>query len=127
MTSSDERLRVLKLIEDGKISASEAVSMLDAASKPENETGQSTVVANEPPRYIHVLVTDMDSGKARVNIRMPINLVNTGIKMGAHLSTEINVLDTNQINDYIKRGITGQVLDVMDDDEGERVQIFLEK
>ncbi|MPM65984.1 hypothetical protein SDC9_112888 [bioreactor metagenome] len=127
MTSSDERLRVLKLIEEGKISASEAVSMLDAASKPENETGQSTVVANEPPRYIHVLVTDMDSGKARVNIRMPINLVNTGIKMGAHLSTEINVLDTNQINDYIKRGITGQVLDVMDDDEGERVQIFLEK
>ncbi|MEA5078208.1 MAG: hypothetical protein VB013_06520 [Anaerolineaceae bacterium] len=127
MTSSDERLRVLKLIEEGKISASEAVSMLDAASKPENETGESTVVANEPPRYIHVLVTDMDSGKARVNIRMPINLVNTGIKMGAHLSTEINVLDTNQINDYIKRGVTGQVLDVMDDDEGERVQIFLEK
>lgn len=127
MTSSDERLRVLKLIEEGKISASEAVSMLDAASNPANETGQRTAVANEPPRYIHVLVTDIDSGKARVNIRMPINLLNTGIKMGAHLPTEINALNTNQINDSIQRGITGQVLDVMDDDEGERVQIFLEK
>ena len=127
MSSSDERLRVLKLIEEGKISASDAVSMLDAASNPAKEAGQSTTVSSEPPRYIHVLVTDLDTGKARVNIRMPINLVNTGIKMGAHLSTEINVLDTNQINDYIKRGITGQVLDVVDDDEGERVQIFLEK
>jgi len=101
--------------------------MLDAASNPANDPGQSTAVSSEPARYVHILVTDLDTGKARVNIRMPINLVNTGIKMGAHLSTEINVLDTNQINDYIKRGITGQVLDVMDDDEGERVQIFLEK
>ena len=127
MSSSDERLQVLKLIEEGKISASEAVSMLDAASNLANDPGQSTDVSSEPARYVHILVTDLDTGKARVNIRMPINLVNTGIKMGAHLSTEINVLDTNQINDYIKRGITGQVLDVMDDDEGERVQIFLEK
>ena len=87
MSSSNERLQVLKLIEEGKISASEAVSMLDAASNLANDPGQSTDVSSEPARYVHILVTDLDTGKARVNIRMPINLVNTGIKMGAHLST----------------------------------------
>ena len=126
MTTTEERMRVLKLIEEGKISAAEAVSMLDAAANPDKDQGQSATVSNQPVRYIHVIVTDIESGKSRVNIRMPANLVTTGIKMGAHLSTEINVLDTQQIKDYIKRGVTGQVLDVLDDDEGERVQIFLE-
>lgn len=126
MTTTEERMRVLKLIEEGKISAAEAVSMLDAAANPDKDQGQSAAVSNQPVRYIHVIVTDIESGKSRVNIRMPANLVTTGIKMGAHLSTEVNVLDTQQIKDYIKRGVTGQVLDVLDDDEGERVQIFLE-
>lgn len=127
MTTSEERLRVLKLVEEGKISAAEAVSMLDAAANPGKDQGHAQTVSNEPARWIHVLVTDLDTGKARVNIRMPVNLVNTGIKMGAHLSTEVNVLDVQQINEYVKNGVTGQVLDVLDDDEGERVQIFLEQ
>lgn len=127
MTTSEDRLRVLKLIEEGKITAAEAVSMLDASANPGKDRGEAQPVSSEPARWIHVLVTDIDSGKARVNIRLPINLVNTGINMGAHLSTEINVLDTQQIKDYIKRGVTGQVLDVVDDEEGERVQIFLEQ
>jgi hypothetical protein len=126
MASPEERLRVLKLIEEGKISASEACCMLDAAANPNKDQAEAQAISSQPVRWIRVVVTDMDTGKTRVNVRMPVNLVNTGIKMGAHLSTEINVLDTQQINDYIKRGITGQVLDVLDDDEGERVQIFLE-
>lgn len=101
--------------------------MLDAAANPGKDQGHAQTVSNEPARWIHVLVTDLDTGKARVNIRMPVNLVNTGIKMGAHLSTEVNVLDVQQINEYVKNGVTGQVLDVLDDDEGERVQIFLEQ
>jgi hypothetical protein len=80
----------------------------------------------QAPRWIRVLVTDTDTGKARVNVRLPVNLVNTGIKMGAHLSSEIDVLDMQQINDFIKRGVTGQVLDVFDDEDSERVEIFLE-
>ncbi len=127
MATPEERLRVLKMIEEGKISASEACCMLEPASKPESEQPELQTISGQPARWIRVVVTDLDSGKARVNIRIPVNLINTGIKMGAHLSTEINVLDTQQINDYIKRGITGQVLDVIDDDENERVQIFLEQ
>jgi len=127
MTVSDERLRVLKMIEDGEISASDGIRMLDDVASPSEPQKTETRVENsQAARWIHVMVTDSYTGKARVNVRLPVNLINTGIKMGAHLSTEVDMLDMQQINDYIRRGVTGQVLDVLDDEEGERVQIFLE-
>ena len=127
MTTSEDRLRVLKMIEEGKISASEGIRMLEAVDAPSTTSSpETTTTQTQGPRWIRVLVTDTYTGKARVNVRLPVNLVNTGIKMGAHLSTEVDGMDMQQINDFIKRGVTGQVLDVMDDEEGERVEIFLE-
>lgn len=127
MVTSADRLRVLKMIEEGKISASDGIRMLDTVEAPSTVNSEvQAAVQTQAPRWIRVLVTDTDTGKARVNVRLPVNLVNTGIKMGAHLSSEVDALDMQQINDFIKRGVTGQVLDVFDDEDSERVEIFLE-
>lgn len=126
MIAPDERLRVLQMIEDGKISAADGAHMLcceedlNSAAKPEENTGTPA------PRWIRVMVTDLASGKTRVNVKLPVNLVSTGLKMGAHLSVDLNELNMQQINESIKRGVTGQVMEVVDDDEGEKVEIYLE-
>ena len=127
MNNSEDRLRVLKLISDGKISAAEGAGMLDGVDKA--AVPGTTAAVSEPgqgPRWIRVLITDTGSGKARVNVKLPVNLVSTGIKMGAHLSSDMEELNNQQINEYIKRGITGQVMEIVDDEEGEKVEIFLE-
>jgi hypothetical protein len=113
------------MIEEGKISAAEGARML--GNEPCNQPGCEDVSnSGSEPRWIRVLVTDVDSGKTRVNVRLPVNLMSTGVKMGAHLSADMQELNMQQINDFVKRGITGQVMEVVDDDEGEKVAIYLE-
>lgn len=126
MPEEKERIRILQMIEDGKISAEEGARMLAGEDGGHFGIPAPLEVTGQPPRWIHVLVTDLDTGKARVNVRLPVNLISTGIKMGAHLSSEMQELNIQQINDYVKKGITGKVMEVMDDDDGEKVAIFLE-
>ena len=125
MADPSERLRVLQMIQEGKISAAEGARMLgeEPCGQPDCEDAGSS--GNEP-RWIRVLVTDVDSGKTRVNVRLPVNLMSTGVKMGAHFSADMQELNMQQINDFVKRGVTGQVMEVVDDDEGEKVAIYLE-
>jgi hypothetical protein len=113
------------MIQEGKISAAEGVRML--GSEPCGQPGCKDVSSSgNEPRWIRVLVTDVDSGKTRVNVRLPVNLVSTGVKMGAHLSADMQELNMQKINDYVKRGVTGQVMEVVDEDEGEKLSIYLE-
>ena len=44
---------------------------------------------------MRVRVTDTDTGKTRVNIRLPLNLVGSGIKMGMRFVPEVDGLDPN--------------------------------
>jgi hypothetical protein len=114
------------MIEDGKISAAEGARLLGTGGEINLDEQSSLKEDGSTPRWIRVLVTDIDTGKARVNVKLPVNLISTGIKMGAHLSADLPELNIQQINEYVKRGITGQVMEVVDDDEGEKVAIYLE-
>ena len=124
MTTADERVHILKMIGEGKISPSEGIRLLElGVSEPQSQPAEKTAKA---PSWLHVQVTDISTGKVRVNVRLPVNLINAGLKMGAKLSTEIENMDMSQIAEYIRSGYTGPVLDVLVEDEEEHVQIFLE-
>jgi hypothetical protein len=124
MTSSADRIRILKMIEEGKITAEEGVRLLDQGEGESTEPVSSS--SGGTPRWLHVIVTDTHTGKARVNVRLPVNLVNAGMKLGARLSSEVDNLDMNQIGDYIRSGYIGPVADVLNDEDDEHVQVFLE-
>ncbi len=126
MNNSEDRLRVLKLISEGKITVAEGARMLNGVEKTGTPVTTAVSEPGQGPRWIRVLITDTGSGKTRVNVKLPVNLVSTGIKMGAHLSSDKEELNNQQINEYIKRGITGQVMEIVDDEKGEKVEIFLE-
>ena len=75
---------------------------------------------------LRVRVTDTNTGRTRVNIRVPTSLVGAGLKMGMRLSPEIEGLDTEQIMQFIEAGTVGKIIDVTDDKDGEQVEVFLE-
>ena len=77
-------------------------------------------------KWLHVRVTDTNTGKVRVNVRLPINVVSAGLKMGAKFSPEVEGLDMNQLMGFIQSGETGQIADVFDQDDGEHVEVFIE-
>jgi hypothetical protein len=133
MVSIEERVQILKMVQEGKISAEEAAELMEEmeGAKSGGVENASTAVS-EPqslgrkPRWLRVRVTDTDSGRPRVNVRLPISMVNIGLKMGTRFSPEIEGLDTDQLMKLIESGEVGQIVDVMDDKDGEHVEVFLE-
>lgn len=130
MATSEERMRVLKMIQEGKISAEEGLKLLETLEEAAKPVGGRGAGSQTPPpggpKWIHIRVTDTNSNKSRVNIRLPVSLLNTGAKMGARFSPEVEGLDMNQLMQLIKSGEMGQVVDLYDDEDGEHVEVFLE-
>jgi len=128
MTSSEERMRILKMIQDGVISAEDGIRLLDSIEQSgKRETEKSpTEDTVRTARYFRVRVTDTNTGKARINVRLPVSVLNAGMKMGARFSTEIQGLDTNELMAFIREGTIGKIVDVYDEKDGEHVEVFLE-
>ena len=126
MASTEERMQILKMIEEGKISASEGAELLRALDQegagPKNEPLKGATA----PRWFRVRVTDTETGKNKVNVNIPMGLVNVGIKMGARFAPEIEDVDFDELMGLVRSGAQGKVIDVIDSEEGERVEIFVE-
>lgn len=131
MATEAERLKILKMLEDGKISAEDAAKLLktletvDKSSKTSADGG-STSSTPSGGRWFRVRVTDIETGKPRVNIRMPVSVVRSGLKMGAHFSPNVEGMNINRLSEIIESGEIGQVVDVFDEEDGEHVEVFIE-
>jgi hypothetical protein len=131
MATEAERLKVLKMLEDGKISAEDAAKLLKTLDDVDNKSQKNPFDSTTTPtsssgRWFRVRVTDIESGKPRVNIRMPVSVVKSGLKMGAHFSPNIEDMDLKRLSEVIESGEIGQVVDVYDDEDGEHVEVFIE-
>ena len=131
MASTEERMRILMMIQEGKISAAEGARLIEALDDLSEPTTQkppspSSVTSGKKPRYLHVLITDTDTGKARVNVRLPVSLINSGMRLGARFAPEIEGLSMEDLNAWLNSGEVGQIVDVFDYDDGEHVEVFLE-
>ena len=128
MATTEERLRILKMVQAGKISAEDAANLISDLGERKNVPPPTTLPqpAARNARWFRVKVTDMASGKTRVNVRLPIGLIDAGMKMGAHFSPEIQGLDTGQLRELINSGEMGKIIDVFDQEDSEHVEIYVE-
>lgn len=126
MATSEERMQILKMIEAGTISASEGAELLRALEQDKNSQPSTPLKGASEPRWFRVRVTDTKTGKNKVNVNIPMGLVNVGMKMGARFSPELEGMDFDEITELVKSGSQGKVMDVFDEEEGERVEIFIE-
>jgi len=122
MTTTEERMQILKMIEAGQITAEEGAKLLEALRKGERKPPSGT----GPARWFRVRVTDLVTGRTRVNVNIPMALVNMGLKVGARFAPEIEGINLEEITEAIKSGAMGKIIDVEDEEDGERVEIFIE-
>ncbi|MBC8450154.1 MAG: hypothetical protein H8D78_20675 [Chloroflexi bacterium] len=121
----EERLRVLKMIEEGTITAEQGAQLLQALQgKGGQEEKEAPSGRGKPPRRLRIRVTDLKSGQHKVNINMPWGLVNVGAKMGARFAPE--GIDLEELMAAIDGGAEGKIIDVVDEEDNERVEIFVE-
>lgn len=127
MATTEERLQILKMIEEGKINAAEGAELLRALdTKGDKPHTPEPLKGASAPRWFRVRVTDVNTGRNKVNINIPMGLVNVGIKMGARFAPEIEGERLESILEAVRSGQHGKVMDITDDEDGERVEIFVE-
>jgi hypothetical protein len=123
MASVEERMKILKMIEEGKVSAEEGAKLLSALTSTNRPMG---ALSASGAKWLRVRVTDVASGRSKATVQIPISLMEAGMKIGAHFAPEIDGVNMDQLMDALRLGTTGKIIDVVDDEDGEHVEIFVE-
>lgn len=137
----EDRKRILDLLAAGKINVDEAERLIAAlgGSGPAAEAAP----ARKAPKYLRVVVNSsggFDEGPAKVNIRIPMQLLRAGVRLGALIPaqarSEVNralreqgiPLDLSQIKPDNLESLIEQLGDFnVDVDSGEAtVRVFCE-
>lgn len=127
MATTEERMQILGMVAEGKISAEEGAKLLAALEvEPKKREARATSEQPSAPRWFRVRVTDLETGRNKVNVNLPMSLVDVGTRMGARFAPELSELDFTQIIEQIKSGTQGKIVEVEDAEDGERVEIYVE-
>ena len=124
MATPDERMKILKMLEGGKLSAEEAARLLRALSKGSSETRPAA--QDGESKWMRIRVTDLDGDRAAVNVNLPMRLVNVALRLGAQFIPEDEDIDLEELAEALKAGLTGKIVDVIDEEEGRQVEIYVE-
>lgn len=119
---TDERLQILRMVEQGKVSANEAVKLLEALGddkRPPSRSGRRN-------RFIRVKV--MDGAKTRVNVNVPLELARIALRFIPKESLQVqgvgDGLDVEELVRQLEEGFQGKLVDV--EDGGTRVEVVVE-
>jgi hypothetical protein len=128
MATPEERMQILKMIEAKQITAEEGAKLLAAlGEKDRNESPRPQPSPSTSGKWFRVRVTDLRTGRRKVNVNIPLGLVDVGMKMGAKFAPAgVEGLDMEKIIAAIKGGGQGKVVDVEDEEDGEHVEVFIE-
>ncbi len=103
---TENRRQILDMLSEGKISVAEAeslLSLLDQSPSGGSNGSDTGEGRKPPPKYLRVVVEeDGESGSERVNIRIPMALIRSGVKLAALIPKEA----TNRVNEKLhQKGI----------------------
>jgi hypothetical protein len=124
MPTTEERMRILKMVSDKQITAEEGADLLDALRVGDAEARDSAEPGSA--RWLRVRVTDRMTGKTKVHVNVPMGLVEAGLKMGARFAPDMSGMDLQAIHGAFKSGYQGKIVDVDDQEKNERVEVFVE-
>jgi hypothetical protein len=111
------------MIEEGKVSAEEGAKLLTALASANRPAGG---LSASGAKWLRVRVTDVNNGRSKASVQIPISLMEAGMKIGAHFAPEIDGVNMDQLMEALRTGMTGKIIDVTDDEDGEHVEIFVE-
>jgi hypothetical protein len=123
MATTEERLKILKMIDEGKISAEEGARLLAALSQGQRPERKVAARGAAGARWLRVRVTDVITGKPKATVNLPMGLVDAGLNIAAQYAPGIAF---DELLQAINAGAEGKIIDVVDEEDGEHVEIFIE-
>ncbi len=80
---------------------------------------------NQKPHWLQIRVRDLDSGRNRVTVSLPLMMVKFGLNIARRFGAESDEIDFNQLATQLKDAEPGVLVDVQDEDSNEHVMISL--
>ncbi len=135
-----ERAQILEMLASGKITPEQGVELLSTLPSAARESDRPAAGGPQPvsaaaapaaaggksPHWFHVRVSDSSSGRTKVNISLPLGLVKLGLQIGARFAPEVAELNPDELVGALREASSGPLVDVQDDEDGERVEIFVD-
>jgi len=122
----EETMKILKMVEDKKISAEEAAKLLEAL---EHSSGKEEPSQEKYGKTLRIKVFEGDLSKPKVNVNIPLTIVKfIGKLMPDKVKTKLDEHEVSfeQIMEMVEKGETGKLVEVEDTEENERVEIYIE-
>lgn len=122
---SEEKIQILEMVEEGKITASEASELLAALESTEEE-----IVPRTGVKWLKVRVHTMDD-EPKVNVNIPISLVDVGLKLAKRYDPKLkesglDKIDLDEILEAVKNGAEGKIVDIVDEEEQTKIKVYVE-
>ena len=147
--TGEDRMEVLQLLAEGKITVEDAGRMLAGTKVEKTATGTPDMLKvteqdlSEPeayksstpplpqksnsdrPKWFHVRVSDLKTGKGKVTVNIPLGLVRAGLNIGSRFSPDLEGMEWDELSTMLttEKGI---LVDVEDAEDGEHVQIYVD-
>ncbi len=78
-------------------------------------------------KWLRIRVTDINTGKSKANVRIPVSLASFGMKMATRFApADVQGFDMDEIIAAAKSSSEGKLVDVEDEEKGEHVEISVE-
>lgn len=122
---AQEKMQILEMVEEGKISVEEGTELLSAL-----EGKQETIKPKKDVKWLKIRVYTMDD-KPKVNVNVPISLVEVGLKLAKKYDPKLKDsglenIDIDEILSAVKNGAEGKIVDVIDEESQTKVKIYVE-
>ncbi|HBB65971.1 MAG: hypothetical protein A2X28_00570 [Elusimicrobia bacterium GWA2_56_46] len=123
---NEEKMKILKMLEEKKISSADAMALLEALSRLE---GKETHSARTGGRFLKIRVYENGAPGAKVNVNIPIawsKFMAPFIeqKIGQKLKERGCEMDVEKIREALEAGEIGKIVDI--NDGGNKVEISIE-
>jgi hypothetical protein len=89
-------------------------------------TRLSATAAAAKSRWLAVRVSDLSTDRIKTHVSFPLELIETGLRIGARFIPEIAGVDLNSLLVAARRSAGGRILAVADHDKSERVEISVD-
>ncbi len=114
----EEIMTILKLVEEGKITAEEGDRLITALESKHEK--------REAGKYIRLMVNSHEGKK--VNLRIPLGLASVMLRYipkDARMTLDEHKIDVEELILLAREGKIGEILDV-ETEEGDKVKIWIE-